>query len=291
MRKNMYTLIGEGDGGVSPLDWAKPVSKCPTLLSIHKNCEAGEFEFPLDAISTFLVRRGFRGRPLAAEAQESLQLFLEEALGDDISVDREHYDHGPGASGLYYKAFLRTNQLKSVEALLFSLEEFLSLWSEESGLNAALEDLETRALSAATRSQAETREAEQQLLQQRAISSQKWEDELFRQVCQSVVAGSPKAFARLHFMVFKGQIFVLEMQGWWHSLPGDPLKVARMLSDHGLGVTRVTIRSSSKGWIPYFARKHGEEPGLGWFDPGLEVGPCSSEIDALISEARSTLVH
>jgi len=40
-----------------------------------------------------------------------------------------------------------------------------------------------------------------------------------------------------------------------------------------------------------FARKHGEEPGLGWFDPGLEVGPCSSEIDALISEARSTLVH
>jgi predicted MPP superfamily phosphohydrolase len=78
----------------------------------------------------------------------------------------------------------------------------------------------------------------------------------------------------------------LEALPLWAELDG-----LRLLSDHGLGVTRVTIRSSSKGWIPYFARKHGEEPELGWFDPGLEVGPCSSEIDALISEARSTLVH
>jgi hypothetical protein len=291
MKKAKYTLIGEGDGGVSLSDWAAPMSNCPTLLSIHDNCEAGEFEFPLNAVSAFLVQRGFRRKPLAAEAQENLQLFLEEALGDDISVAREHYDHGPGASGLYYKVFLRTKQLKSVEALLFSLEEFLILWSEGSGLNTALNDLEMRAFSAASRLQAETREAEQQLLQQQAISTQKWEDELLRQVCQSVVDETPNAFARLHFMVFKGRIFVLEKEGWWHTLRGNPLKVARLISDLGLGVTRVTIRSSSRGWIPYFARKHEEEPGLGWFDSGLEVDPCSSEIDALISEARSTLVH
>jgi len=290
MAREGYIRIGEGEGGLSASDWGAPLSGCTALLSLHNECETCGYNFPTGEISELLKRHRLLRKPFSTDAGENLIGFLNSLLGDDIDISREHYDSGmPGASGVYYKVYLRADRMMAVEAMLQVVETYLLEWREESGLSAKLKSREDEALVARAGAEQMRRVAESQSQQRQEDATRKWEEELLQQVLQHIREASPQAFARLHFMVFKGRVFFLEKQGWWHSIKGDPTNVLKRLSECNVPVTKVGISLSTKGWIPHFARTRLEEKGLGWFDKTIQLRTGSAEADILVQEARKTL--
>jgi hypothetical protein len=290
MNRDGYRLVGEGDGGISPSDWGQPIANCPGLLSIHDDCESCGYEFPVGDLSEFLLDRNLLRQPLTDEVGSDLIHLLEALLGDDIDIHREHYDHNmPGASGVYYHVYLRGERTGAAESSLKVVEEFIDRWRQLSGLALAVKAQVDEKVAKKARAEGERRASERHALERQSLAAQQWEEELFQQIQQSLLSAPPSAFARLHFMLYRGRVFFLEKQGWWHSIGGDPLRVLEKLDRVGVPVTKVKVRSSSKGWVPHFGRTRPEERGFGWYDPIIQLDGGAVEIDALIVEARSTL--
>ena len=290
MNRDGFILVGEGDDGISRSDWGKPISNCPVLLSIHSDCESCGYEFPVDELSEFLLEKKLLSKPLSYEVSSDLKKLLEELLGDGLDIHRERYDHNmPGASGVYYRAYLRDDRTAAAESALKIVEEYLDEWQQSSGLASAVKAQEAEAAARKAKAEEERRASERHALERQALATQEWEEGLFQEVQQALLSARPRAFARLHFMVFSGRVYFLEKQGWWHSIGGDPLKVVQMLERASIPVTKVKVKSSSKGWVPHFGRTRPEERGFGWYDPTIQLDGGSTEIDDLLVEARSTL--
>jgi len=291
MNRDGFRLVGEGDDGISPSEWGEPISNYPTLLSIHSDCESHGFEFPVGDLSDFLLDRNVLSQPLSNQDTEDLAQLLEALLGDEINIHREHYDQGtPGASGVYYRAYLKLEGIVAVESVLKLVEHHLDQWSKLSGLAAAVKAHEEDRVSKKAKAEEERRLSVYHALEHQALTKRQWEEELFKEIRQSLISSSPRAFARLHFMVFRGRVFFLEKQGWWHSIGGDPLKVLEMLERSNVPITKVKIKFSSKGRIPHFGRSRPEERGLGRNDCAIQLDGGSVADDALIVDARNTLM-
>jgi len=290
VNRDGFILVGEGDNGISPSDWGEPISNCPVLLSIHSDCESCGHEFPVDELSNFLLDKELLSKPLSYEVSSDLMLLLEAILGDDLDIHRERYDHNmPGASGVYYRAYIRDDRTAAAESALKIVEEYLDEWQQSSGLASAVKAQEAEAAAKKAKAEEERRAFERHALERQALATQEWEEGLFQEVQQALLSAQPGAFARLHFMVFRGRVYFLEKQGWWHSIGGDPLKVVQMLERASIPVTKVKVKSSSKGWVPHFGRTRPEERGFGWYDSTIQLDGGSTEIDDLLVEARSTL--
>jgi hypothetical protein len=290
MNRDGYRLVGEGDDGISPADWGEPISNCSVLLSIHCDCESCGYEFPVDELSEFLLDRELLRKPLSYEVGSDLMQLLEALLGDDLDIHREHYDHNmPGASGVYYHAYLRDERIDAAVSALKMVDDYLYEWRQSSGLASAVKAQEAEAAAKKAKAEEERRASERHALERQALATQEWEEGLFQEVQQALLSARPSAFARLHFMVFSGRVYFLEKQGWWHSLGGDPLRVVQMLERANIPVTKVKVKSSSKGWVPHFGRTRPEERGFGWYDATIQLDGGSLEVDALIVEARKIL--
>jgi hypothetical protein len=290
MAKQRYVLVGEGDNGISSHDWRKPISDYPALLSIHSECESAGLGFPVDGLSDYLLRQGLIKNRLGHEAAYDLQTLLEALLQERLDVQRTRYDHDmPGASGVYYKAYLDTSRMDQVSAILDAVDEFLLDWQESPSVSSALRGA-SASLQDSRRTVAQAKESSEQSHLERIQRDQRvWEDELYQQIQSELTRNSLKAFARLHFLVFNGKVLFLDRQGWWHSIKGDPHKVARSLMESGVPLIRVAVKYSNKGWIPHFARTQAEERGLGWFDKTIELDGGSSEVNDLIEKSRDCL--
>ena len=283
-------MVGEGDDGISSSEWGQPISNCSVLLSIHSDCESCGYEFPVDELSEFLLDKKLLRKPLSYVVGSDLKKLLEELLGDDLDIHCERYDHNmPGASGVYHRAYLRDDRTAAVESALKIVEEYLDEWQQSSGLASAVKAQEAEAAAKNAKAEEEKRASESHALERQAIAKREWEEGLFQEVQHALLSARSSAFARLHFMVFSGRVYFLEKQGWWHSIGGDPLKVVQMLESANIPVTKVKVKSSSKGWVPHFGRTRPEERGFGWFDPTIQLDGGSVEVDAFIVEARSTL--
>ncbi len=290
MNRDGYRLVGEGNDGISSADWGEPISNCSVLLSIHCDCEACGYEFPVDELSEFLLDKELLRKPLSYEVGSDLKKLLEELLGDGLDIHRERYDHNmPGASGVYYRAYLRDDRTAAAESALKIVEEYLDEWQQSSGLASAVKAQQAEAAAKKAKAEEERRASERHALERQALATQEWEEGLFQEVQQALLSARSSAFARLHFMVFSGRVYFLEKQGWWHSLGGDPLKVVQMLERASIPVTKVKVKSSSKGWVPHFGRTRPEERDFGWYDATIQLDGGSVEADALIAEARNTL--
>jgi hypothetical protein len=282
MNRDGYRLVGEGDDGISSSDWGYPISNCPVLLSIHSDCESCGHKFPADELSEFLSEKKLLSKPLAYEVSSDLMELLEALLGDDLDIHREHYDHNmPEASGVYYHAYLRDERIASAVSTLKVVEDYLDEWRQSSGLASAVKAQEDEAAAKKAKAEEERRASERHALERQALATREWEEGLFQEVQQALLSMRPSAFARLHFMVFRGRVFFLEKQGWWHSISGDPLKVVQMLERASIPVTKVKVKSSSKGWVPHFGRTRPEERGFGWYDPTIQIDGGSVDVDAL----------
>jgi hypothetical protein len=284
MNREGYRLVGDGDDGLSASEWGEPIANCPVLLSIHSDCESCGYEFPVDGLSEFLLEKNVLRQPLSYEVGSDLMQLLEALLGDDLDIHREHYDHNmPGASGVYHHAYLRDERIAAVESALNIVEDYLKEWRQLSGLASAVKAQKDQTAAKKVKAEEEWCASDHYAQEREALATQEWEDGLVQQIQQSLLWASPSAFARLHFMVFRGRVFFLEKQGWWHSIGGDPLKVLKKLERARVPITRVKVKLSSKEWVPHFGRTRPEERGLGWYDPTIQLDggrskltPCSS---------------
>jgi hypothetical protein len=290
MIRDGYRLVGEGDDGISSSEWGEPISNCPVLLSIHSDCESCGYDFPVHELSKFLLDKKLLRKPLSYDVGSDLIELLEALLGDDIDIHCEHYDHNmPGASGVCYHAYLRDERTAAIVSTLRMVEDYLNEWRRSSGLASEVKAQEDETAAKKAKAEEQRRASERHAQEREALATQEWEDGLVQQIQQSLLSAPHSAFARLHFMVFRGRVFFLEKQGWWHSIGGDPLKVVEKLERAGVPITKVKVKSSSKGWVPHFGRTRSEECDFGWYDSTIQLDGGSTEIDAFLFEARQTL--
>ena len=115
-----------------------------------------------------------------------------------------------------------------------------------------------------------------------------WEKEFFQQITQYLNKPDGPYFCRLHFLCTnKQKIYVLDKEGWWHTLSGNVGNVRKRLQSEGdHHVEVVQVRNSSRGWIAYFARSSAEEPGVGWNDRGLVVVSEDKNLQRRVRKAQ-----
>ena len=103
--------------------------------------------------------------------------------------------------------------------------------------------------------------------------SARWEEDLFQQISRYLENPKEPFFCRIHFLcTAKKRVYFLDTPRWWHTLRGDVSKVEKQISRQGkYPIDHINTSNSSRGWIPYFARKRSEELGVGWNDNGLII--------------------
>ena len=120
-----------------------------------------------------------------------------------------------------------------------------------------------------------------------------WEELFFREITQYLSNPDKPFFSRLHFLCTdKQKIYVLDRKGWWHTLSGNVGRVRKRLqaeSDYLVEV--VHVRNSSRGWIAYFARSSGEEPGVGWNDRGLVIVSKNKNLQRRARKAQKSYLN
>jgi hypothetical protein len=274
------------------------VARYWTVLSIFSECSRCSRNVPLRQLATHLRARGIALRPKAVWQSFSTGSLLEVLLHPYLTIDVARFDADmPGFSGGAAFAVLRLGHTREVRRRLQLAETFLSEWCETSGLNARslVLDAEERVAREARQLQKVRDQAASELQAQErareAVQGQlRWEAELLAEVTAAVLSADAVPYRRLNFLVYRGAVFFLE-RGWWHKLPGDPHTVAAALEADGVVLTRLAVTSTGFGYIPAFARRHAEEPVVGWGEASLEVATPPAQLIGVLDQARVLLGH
>ena len=279
-----WICIGEGDDVISGGDWGAPVASYTDLIYLHCHCESFDFDLPLDELSANLQSGG--GGPIFDQlAFNTTEEFLTQLLGPYARLEHERWDGDqPGCSGFIVRFYVDQRALTQICSILDRAQEYIRSWKEASGLAEAisnfenakrLEEQEKRVVADAKKANAEA---------QRQADVDAWEQQLLNDVLAATYDQNAKPYARLNFLVANGSVFFIESR-WWHSLKGDPTKVAKSLETSGTIVVRCKVLGTSKGWIPYFARTAPEQSGLGWDDETLTLEASNIELNPAMRSA------
>lgn len=270
MRKARMRLVGEGDDQIR--DWKSPISDYYNVVSICDQCSLFGYDFPLVKLQRELEKHNVLLNLESAEAFDDTTVFLEALLSPYFHTSNTAWGgDSPGRSGVFKRAHLELGQTKQLRRVLRITDDFISQWSESSGLDeAAWRDHEesevAQRLTAKKEAAAASEFHRDQLLQKEA-----WEDQLFSQIQAAVDQRSSKAFCRYNFLVHNGIVFVLD-RAWWHSTKGSIYAlVERLERIPDVTLVRCEVGKTGFGWIPHFARRPETELWIGWRETGIEV--------------------
>ena len=119
----------------------------------------------------------------------------------------------------------------------------------------------------------------------RAVRLTAWERLLLRTVLAALKADCDRPVAKFNFLVHASKVFFLDQRGWWHAVPGDASKVLFELRRRRQHVIEASVSANRASWIPYFARKHDEEPNRGWNDSSLKACAKQSRYQTMLQAA------
>jgi len=177
----------------------------------------------------------------------------------------------PGRSGAYKRAYLELGQTKRLRKILRITNNFIAKWSEFSGLDAAIDLVQSEAQIDKSVEAGKRAIAASDFQQGQRLWREAWEDQLFTQVLAAANQKGAKAFCRFNFLVHNGVVFYLN-RDWWHSTKGSVSAVGKRLeSVNNVKLVRCEVQKTRHGWIPYFGRTREEELGVGWRETGIEV--------------------
>ena len=295
MRKRTR-IVGRDDENSGNWEWQKPLTDYWTVLDISKECESNGMRLPMPALLEYMRARGIPLPRIRASRSWSTGDLLACILEPYLSTDVARFDADmPGFSGSAAVAVLTLGHTRDVRRRLRIAQKFLETWSASSGLNKRVEIADQR--RDAERRESESRKArehaamvlreeERKLAAADAVA--RWEEQLHAEVSNALKQRGSDPYCRLNFLVHEGVVFFLQ-RGWWHTLPGNPHNVAAALEAHGVPLVRLAVTRTGFGHIPYFGRRHAEEPCVGWGERSLEVEEPAPGLAAKLAQARSLL--
>jgi hypothetical protein len=278
-------IVGQGDDRIPHDAWDVPISNYKELIEIYMMGKNGGFHLPLDEITSVLKKKGYYGGALSSRSLDGLEFFLTELLSPYFDVTGEHWDsNAPGASGIYKRAVLTLGNLRLVNRRLCMAQAVLIKWHKDSGLPPVKKKA---IILTATKSEIRGDKEKLEGLVSTELSdrARAWEESIANEIIAHVESQAETAFIRFHFLSYRQRVFFIQKTGWFHSIPGDELNIAELISSKGIDLIPVEIIASARGWVPYFARNQAEEGRLGWNEESIKIKAISEDDVANLHDA------
>jgi hypothetical protein len=277
----IWKKIGEGDDFVDQEEWSPPFDKYNRLSNILSNAEEFNQDIPWAEVTQDIP--ALRVAPLGEITTEYASTFedlLKISFPVEINVDREMWDSGsPGASGFYVEAFVLEGAEEKIISVLDELQSNLVDWYEDSRLLIKVKEQELQ-LEKEVNKREEEKKAQ--------LKNQKNEDrsehklgnnEIIKKITGYLESPNAPFFCAFHFLVTENkEVFVLDIEGWWHSTSIEAHSIVRKLELLGVSISRVKINETSRGWTSYFARQRTEELRHGWNERSLVIDSDDPDI-------------
>ena len=263
-------LVGEGDDQI--LSWNSPVGDYHNVISICDRCREFGFSFPILELQGELKDHGVPLKLTGVNTPDEAAALVEALLSPYFHISNSAWGgESPGRSGVFQRAYLELGHTKHLRKILQIADDFISSWSEDSGLDAAIKAAQAKR-EFDKREKEETKVlAASDFQQDQRFQEEAWEDQLFNQVLAACLEKRVKAFCRFNFLVHNGVIFYLD-RAWWHSTKGSVSNVAERLErTESVNLVRCEVRKTRFGWIPHFGRTREEELFVGWRETGISV--------------------
>jgi len=286
-RKRLRTsIVGQGDDWIPVDGWDVPISKYKDLLEIYSMAESHEIDLPLDQIRFALASGRCCKTALSSISLDGLECFLSELLSPYLDVKHKHWDsNSPGASGIYKTAVLTLGDLRLINRRLQIAQTALITWHRASGLPPITKkaNLAAEKNSVIPNEQGKTKE---ELPSKDAEDrAQAWEENIANEIIAHIDSKVETPFVIFHFLSYRNRVFFIQKIGWFHSIPGNEVKVAKIVVNRGIELIPVEIVASARGWIPYFARNKAEEGRLGWNEETIQLKAISNDENDNLLEA------